>query len=72
MMERWKSLALVAAAAAVAAAFAFGIAHFTSNESELDDAYALMTRAMSRPGKVLHTVSMDLNVDSSCPSTTET
>jgi hypothetical protein len=70
-MRRWKPAALVAALVVVAVAFAFGIAHFTSDESELDDAYTLMTRAMSRPGMVLHTVSTSpFDADSSCVSTT--
>lgn len=53
-MRRGKALALVGALAVAGAAFAMGVARLTSNgegapgsEMPLDDAYALMSRAMS-------------------------
>ena len=65
-----KALVLIGALAAAGVALAMAVARLSSNESELDDAYALMTRAMSRPGMVLHTTSTT-TYNPTCVSSTE-
>jgi hypothetical protein len=72
VITRTKALIVVATIAVAGAALAVALARLNSDEAadELDEAYALMTRAMSRPGMVLHTVSTARgDADSSCVST---
>jgi hypothetical protein len=70
-MRRLVLIVLFAGAAAVAALFL--VARGGGSEDEdLDDAYALMTRAMSRPGYVLYSEAKYTNEDSpTCVTTTE-